>query len=323
MKFLRKSEIKIYLLFGVIFICTIIFYLYNKPYFVENIENKPPDVCFYYTPSPEIKDTLSGGEHAILKFIKMLNNDGINAALFSNSPSDLTLIPFTNTISDNTVVVYAEIVHGNPLDAKNVCRWILYDPYSRGGQELIDSWGKNDTLCSYGNYDGGLKCDINVNVVEFNEDIFTINNTIKTKKYFLIHKALLNGWNQEELDLEISYLKQLGFEEINILQTHKMNELMQDCCVFVSFDLNTYVSNMAVLCGSLSMIKKSNTYDHSYKYILDNRGSYGTIGIKPFDLHLLNQPYNYNKRLSECNLYREYIKTCNNIDEFVNYYKLN
>jgi hypothetical protein len=199
---------------------------------------------------------------------------------------------------------------------------MLYNPYSRGGNELVDSWSNTDVLCSYGNYDCGIKCDIRVDVVDFNENIFTINNCDKTKKYFLVHKAILNGWTQETLELEINTLKQHGFEEFTLTSSKNMNEIMQHCSVFVSFDLNTYVSNIAVLCGALSMIYKPNTHIISYEYILENRGSYGSIGIIPFNLELLYSPYNYEERLTQSDLYRKYINNYNNIDEFVEYFSL-
>jgi len=282
-------------------------------------------VCLCYSPNPIIHDTLSGGERVIIKFCQLLNARGICSAIFSYGKAPASnIVPFTNSISDDTIVVYSEGIYGNPLNAKRVCRWMLYEPYKRGGQQLINTWDKNDVLCSYGNYDGGLKCDISVSVVDFNEDKFTINNRLvgKSKKYYLIHKALLNGWTQEALDSEIQDLKQSGFEEFRIEQTEKMNETMQDCCVFVSFDLNTYISNIAVLCGALSMIKKSDTVTRTYEEILEKRGSYGSIGIKPFNAGLLASAYNYGERLNDSNMYREYIKTANNIDEFVNWFSL-
>jgi hypothetical protein len=285
--------------------------------------NDNPKVCFYYSQSPKITDSLSGGEYAILKFLKLLNARGIKSALYS-ADTQTGQVPFTNKISDETVVVYSEEIKGNPLQATKVGRWMLYNPYMRGGQELIDTWNKDDVLISYGNYDCGLQCDIRVDVVEFNEDKFDIKNRpeTKTKKYYIIHKAMKCGWTQESLDREVDRLKMMGFEEFRIESAEIMNEKMPDCSVMVSFDVNTYVSNIAVLCGALSMIKKSETDTRSYEDIIGKRGSYGSIGIKPFDARLLEHPYNYEERLRESNQYREYIKTANNIDEFVKRFSL-
>ena len=79
---------------------------------------------------------------------------------------------------------------------------------------------------------------------------------------------------------------------------------------------------MAVLCGCLSIVKKSETDPRSYEYIFETRGCYHSIGIKSFDVDLLNAPYNYEERLHDSNLYREYILKANNIDEFINYFTL-
>ena len=171
-------------------------------------------VCFCYSIMPKIHDTLSGGERVIIKFCQLLNARGICSAIFfSGEAPESDIVPFTNSISDDTIVVYCESVYGNPLNSQRVCRWMLYNPYKRGGQQLIDTWDKTDVLCSYGNYDCGLKCNISVSVVDFNEDKFTINDSPdgKTKKYFLIHKALLNEWTQEALNSEIQDLEQSGF----------------------------------------------------------------------------------------------------------------
>lgn len=286
-------------------------------------------VCIYFSNNPKINnDNLPGGIIVLLKFIKLLNDKGIKSALYSKNISndsiyDSFTIPLTNKIFNDTIVVYPEIIYGNPLNSKNVCRWILYDPNKRGGIDLINSWNENDILCSYGDYDAGQKCKIKISVVEFNEDKLIFKNNIKTKKYYLVHKALLCGWNSELLDKEIKYFNSLGFEEFKIKNINKMNEELSECFIFLSFDLNTYISNMAVLCGCLSIVKKSETYNISYEEIFKKRGCYGSIGIKNFDLNLLNKPYNYNERLYESNLYREYIITANNIDEFINYFRLN
>ena len=49
-------------------------------------------------------------------------------------------------IDDNCVVIYCEGTQGNPLNAKNVVRWML----SKLGQNVpynwVDTWGKNELV---------------------------------------------------------------------------------------------------------------------------------------------------------------------------------
>jgi hypothetical protein len=286
-----------------------------------------PKICIYYCENPIINNNEPGGIRVILKFIQLLNNNNIYSVLYSNNLENIVTynyikIPISNHISENTIVIYPEIIYGNPLNAKNVCRWILYDPIIRGGQKLLDSWGKNDILCSYGDYDAKLNCSIKINVADFQENILRIKNIDKTKKYFLVHKALLCGWDENSLNNEINNLKLLSFEEFTITTIDEMNELLSECSIFISFDLNTYISNIAVLCGSLSIIKKSEHFKTTYKDILEKRGCYNKIGIKCFNENLLNTSYNYDERLRDANLYRIYINKANNIDDFINYFNL-
>lgn len=301
--------------------------LYNNSKNILTSSQSPIKVCFYICDNPRYN--TSGGYLVIFKFIKLLNEKNISSYLFSKNNNEKFIfgsnynIPLINYIYDNTIVVYPEIIYGNPLKAKIVCRWILYDPNKRGGYRLLNTWNKNDILCSYGTYNAGLNCKIKLNIADFNENIFLFNNLNRTKKYFLIHKAKLCGWSQELLNSEITYLKTLGFQEIIICDPAILNNLFSECSIFISFDLNTYVSNIAVLCGSLSIIKKSPLNIDSYSNIIEKRGCYGDIGIKPYTEELLFNEYNNNERYKESMLYREYIKTANNITEFINFFNLN
>ena len=51
---------------------------------------------------------------------------------------------------------------------------MLYDPYIRGGDKLINSWNKNDIIISYGNYTP-YKSNLSLSVCKFDEDIFIFN----------------------------------------------------------------------------------------------------------------------------------------------------
>jgi hypothetical protein len=79
MKLLYKSKkiryIWIWLGIGILLVGIISLYIQHciEPF----DQDKYPKVCFYYHPSPILHDALSGGELAILKFIKMLNAQNI------------------------------------------------------------------------------------------------------------------------------------------------------------------------------------------------------------------------------------------------------
>lgn len=282
------------------------------------MENKI-QVCLYNGNYPNF--FKCGGNIVIHYLIKILNKKKINSYLYSKSTNIYNPhnTPLTNIINTNTIVIYPEIIKDNPLNANTVCRWILYDPFKRYG---IKSWSKNDILLSYGNYNP-IKCHIDLSICRFDDNIFKFSKKKKIHKYYIIHKAKLNGWTQENLNIEIRNLNNLGFQNLNLnLSNEKINELLSECLILVSFDTNTYISNAGVLCGCLSVIYKGNNCSKTYNEILKYRGVYGNIGLKPFKISLLEEKYNYEKRLEEYNLYIKYIKKANNVDNFIKYFNL-
>ena len=49
-------------------------------------------------------------------------------------------------VDDNTIVIYPEVIEGNPLNAPHVIRWILAEVGINVNNNIINSWGKNDLV---------------------------------------------------------------------------------------------------------------------------------------------------------------------------------
>ena len=278
----------------------------------------------YHSMIPNFKHC--GGQIAIHYAILLLRKHGVSAFLFSKNKhinNSKYNTPLIDHIEDNTIVVYPEIIWGNPLSAKRVCRWLLYDPMKRGGKALLNSWGVNDTIVSYGNY-APIKCHVELSVTDFNEHLFVCGNniTLRSKKYYFIHKARFYGWDKISINKEIIYLQSLGFQELKFSTNKELYTFLSLASIVISLDLNTFISNAAVLCGCLSIVHKAPLFPISYDSVFATRGVYGTIGIKPYSTALLDVPYNREKRLCESAEYRKYIQTANNIHDFILYFKL-
>lgn len=83
-------------------------------------------------------DENSGGNLVLHRLCDLLNKQGEQAYIWLWSQSQLgnngiyekfnTPLAKIYDLDDNPIVVYPEVVSGNPLKAKNVVRWLLYKP---------------------------------------------------------------------------------------------------------------------------------------------------------------------------------------------------
>lgn len=162
-------------------------------------------------------------------------------------------------IDDNWVVIYCEGTIGNPLNAKNVVRWML----SKLGQNVpysnLYTWDKNELVYHYhycseekmaNNPD---KCNLYkmLNVIYINPLIINNNLTSRKNTCFTIRKAIhihnkmpesIHPPNSFEITREHTQL-----ECIKIFNNHKY---------FISYDPITFLYAMAPLCGCISIVIK-------------------------------------------------------------------
>ena len=100
-----------------------------------NLKKQNLQKYLIYTPS---YNPQSGGIIVLHKLCHMLNNLGAHAFLFhdkidnvnyfNTNPEYLTPIADLSILNQDPIVIYPEIVIGNPLNAKHVVRWLLNRP---------------------------------------------------------------------------------------------------------------------------------------------------------------------------------------------------
>lgn len=102
-----------------------------------------------WTPSLKLN---SGGVTLLHRLTHMINTLGYSAFIWpgdnnfqvfmTNAKYNISLAN-KEMINDDAIVVYPEITIGNPLNAKNVVRWILNKPGKLGGDGI---YGKEDIV---------------------------------------------------------------------------------------------------------------------------------------------------------------------------------
>jgi len=146
----------------------------------------------------------------------------------------------------NSIVIYPEIIDGNPLQVSNVVRWLLHKPGFHTGRI---NYGENDLYFFFQEIFNDPKLNPYPNhlltVLWVRDDIYKQTNyghregvcymVRKGKDRQLVH------------DTSTSIL-------LDNLPHHKIAKIMNQCEYFISYDMETMYSQYAVLCGCKSIV---------------------------------------------------------------------
>jgi hypothetical protein len=209
-----------------------------------------PFVIYTYDYSPGI-----GGVKVMHKLCDMLNNEGFEAYLMPIFPRDefyvcadyntpLVTQDILNDI-DNCIVVYPEGVQHNPLNAKNVVRWIL----GPSKQEDAETYSKSDLVYWYMDYyyaDYLGQRENQLFISEFHSDIFVDHKWDRKGSCYTIRKA-----NPTTL----IHPKDSFFIPFNAAGDLKgLVELFNRTEKFYCYDNYTFLFTQAAMCGCISIV---------------------------------------------------------------------
>jgi tetratricopeptide (TPR) repeat protein len=155
-------------------------------------------------------------------------------------------------IADDDIVVYPEIVSGNPLKAKRVVRYLLNHPGKLGGDKEYD---KDEILVAYdwelGQYSNGV-----VLRTPCIEDFFTNRSCERTINCFFVGKGINTNHPITKECIEISYYWPSKRRELA--------ELLNRSMTFYTYDDRTALTFEAALCGcDIKLIKDNSIIDYT------------------------------------------------------------
>lgn len=147
---------------------------------------------------------------------------------------------------ENTIVIYPEVVFGNPLHAKNVVRWLMYHyPY----KENTTAYSSNDLFIAYRNF--------------FNSPSLNPRNFIVAQNYFdsnLYHQynfgerkgncyILRKGRKRNDLPKEFD-----GPIFDDNMSQKELVRIFNECKYCYSYDTQTFYTKIAAICGCISIV---------------------------------------------------------------------
>jgi hypothetical protein len=208
-------------------------------------------------------DILCGGIvalHHLAKIINDIKHPEIYAKLFVYNNlkyNNIFCNQFENVdeINDNTIVIYPEVISGNPLNSKKVIRWILL---SLGIEMPINhyiNWGLHSLTNSIST-DGSINLIYQWESVQnsipqlsvpwFNP-IFRNTNQLRTKTCYLIKKGVL-------LHKKIKYMHDKNSICIDDMNLAEKSAIFNQCTRFYCYDPNTAYMIFAVSCGCITIL---------------------------------------------------------------------
>lgn len=167
-------------------------------------------------------------------------------------PENLDINPELNTpiaqksdLGDNAVVVYSEIVLGNPLGVKNVVRWLLYKPGLRHPYDFTENemYFRDFEKADLPEVTGGAP------------DLFLwkINRTYRNENR-TGRKGACYALRKGDYKPRIPQTETPDAVLIDGLSHAEINGIFNRCEVFYSYDEATMYSQYAAICGCQSVV---------------------------------------------------------------------
>jgi hypothetical protein len=238
----------------------------------DSSDQRNPLKFIFYTPH---YDDNSGGLIAIYKLAHMLNENGQTAKIWhwtrlhknevrmiNGKVSKDFFIPTNVSQIDvncpypvieanekdiqDSIVVYPEIIEGNPLGAKKVVRWLLNKPGAISG---TSSYGFGDLIFYYAEHflPKGFIADesFRLKITDMKTNIYKDNHEGRRQGvYVMVRKC----W-----DMSLTYHPDNAIQ-VDGKSHAELAKIFSSAQMFISYDLHTAYSVFASLCGCDSVV---------------------------------------------------------------------
>jgi hypothetical protein len=251
----------------------------------------------------------SGGICTMHRLCHDINSLGETAYITSPITHPSLNAPYVGSMrfaKDEVVVIYPEITHGNPLNAKNVVRWILNVP----GESFYDKLAPNDLLLKYSeSYKLRQDCQFYSYLrTTFSDKLGIFYNTNETRSgsTFFVKKGGMKLRMHPDDSIDLKPYQNNHEEMANLFRKVKY---------FYCYDSYCYLACLANLCGCIVIITppEKETFE---EYTKNNpQTKYGiAFGLENLDhakktIHLVAENYKKVKE-AEFETVKNFIKIC-------------
>jgi hypothetical protein len=235
-------------------------------------------------------DWKSGGNQVLHDLGKILSQDYTTYVFGTTTVFDSKAICVNIdkakeiAIQDDVITIYPEVISGNPFNAKNVVRYVLYYPgWHAGDKEYSD----DELIITYNNeYVKDTKYDNAFVLTLLNPKLNIMKNHDKKRNKIglLVRKCKdfdykMNLLNQYKHFLKLPVIS-IDDEIKKCTDLRNLSKIYNTISLFISFDPHTYHSTMAALCGCTSIVIPSKEISSEEFYNVTKYGvAYGFENI--------------------------------------------
>jgi predicted O-linked N-acetylglucosamine transferase (SPINDLY family) len=232
--------------------------------------------------SPKFNATV-GGVIALFNLARIIHSNNIPCKIFDLNRCDLpnkifNIYATESDIDSNTIVVYPEVIVGNPLNAKHVIRWILCEVGINCPHNIYETWSKDDFVYHYCTYNPDKDIN-NYNLLSPLLISSKFKNQGKQREGYchIIRKAHKFHQSLECIHPNDSLLLADDLSEETLIHILNTKEYL------ISYDPYSYISTIAALCGCISILApmKNVSKDQWFKTMSTSK-ILGKLGEKEF-----------------------------------------
>ena len=156
---------------------------------------------------------------------------------------------------NNTITIYGETIKGNPLNSKNVVRWVLAELGIICNKDIYNTWGKDNLVYYFNSERKFEEYPDKIGNIYKCLSLLCINDKIKNYNVQRIPGSYCNTFRKYNYHSFITFIHPI--ESFEIIRDHNQDDYIQffnQYEYFISYDVLTFINIIAAICGCISIV---------------------------------------------------------------------